>query len=42
MLQGSAMGVGSWFTGDLSDDEIKNMREFMGIKAMMCLWQLCQ
>ncbi len=33
LLQGSAMGVGSWFTTDLKDDERKNMREFMGIKA---------
>ncbi|MCX9081096.1 MAG: nitroreductase family protein [Candidatus Methanoperedens sp.] len=34
LLQGSAMGVGSWFTGDLSDDERKNVREFTGIKAV--------
>lgn len=33
LLQGSAMGVGSWFTTELSDDEIKSAREFTGIKA---------
>lgn len=33
LLQGSASGVGSWFTTELSDDEIKSTREFTGIKA---------
>lgn len=33
LLQGSVMGAESWGTTELSDDETKNVSEFIEIKA---------
>ncbi len=33
LLQGSAIGVGCWFTTGLRDDERKSMRDFTGMNV---------
>jgi len=33
LVQGSAIGVGCWFTTGVSDDERKSMHDFTGINV---------